>query len=61
MDKTTVIYIENFVAFEDAFGVKITSKDNFEKCIMNAGKVMSFNGSLNDAVEYIKTYFSKGV
>jgi hypothetical protein len=50
------IYVGNFVAFEE-FGTKITDKDNYESHIRNASKVMNFNGTLDEAVEYIKQYF----
>ena len=50
------IYVGNYVAFEE-FGTKITSKDNYDAPIRNASKVMNFNGTIDQAVEYIKQYF----
>lgn len=51
------IYVGNYVAFEEFGKTKITSKDNYEVPIRNAGKVMNFNGTIDEAVEYIKQYF----
>lgn len=50
-------YVENYVAFKEFGKTKITTKANYEAVVCNASKVMPFNGTIHDAVEYIKQYF----
>lgn len=50
-------YVGNYVAFKEFGTTKITSKENYEAVIRNASKVMTFDGTIHEAVEYIKQYF----
>ena len=53
----TEYYVGNFVIFEEFGKTKITSKENYEAVIRNASKVLPFNGTIEEAVEYVKKYF----
>lgn len=37
----------------------ITSKENYEARIQNARAIMTFNGTLEEACEYVKKYFGE--
>lgn len=50
-------YVGNFVAFKEFGKTKITSKANYEAVVRNASKVMEFNGTIHEAVRYIKQNF----
>lgn len=54
-------YIGNFVVFEEFGKTKITSKENYAAVIRNASKVIPFNGTICEAIEYIKWYFISSV
>ena len=47
-------YVGNYVVFEEFGKVKITSKENYEAVYCNAHGIIVFDGTLNEAVEYIK-------
>ena len=50
-------YVGDFVAFKEFSTTKITTKENYEAVIRNASKVMTFDGTIHEAVEYIKQNF----
>lgn len=50
-------YVGNYVAFKEFGKTKITSKENYEAFIRNENKVVTFYGTIQEAVEYIKQYF----
>ena len=50
-------YVGDFVAYEEFGKTKITTKANYEAFIRNASMVIPFDGTLNEAVEYIKQNF----
>ena len=52
--KKFVIYSENIPLYGRIFYV--TSKENYEAVIRNASKVLYFNGTIQEAVEYVKKY-----
>jgi hypothetical protein len=47
-------YVGNFVAFKEFGKTKITTKENYEAVIRDANKVITFHGTIHEAVEYIK-------
>ena len=47
-------YVGDYVAFKEFGKTKITTKENYEAVIRNASKVMTFDGTIHEAVEYIK-------
>ena len=53
----TECYIGKYVVFEEFGKTKITSKENYEAVIRDASKVLLFNGTIEEAVEYVKKYF----
>ena len=53
----TECYVGNFVVFEEFGKTKITRKENYEAVIRDASKVLPFNGTIEEAVEYVKKYF----
>ena len=53
----TECYVGNFVVFEEFGKTKITRKENYEAVIRDASKVLYFNGTIEEAVEYVKKYF----
>ena len=53
----TECYVGNYVVFEEFGKIKITNKENYEAVIRDASKVLYFNGTIEEAVEYVKKYF----
>lgn len=49
-------YVGDYVAFKEFGKTKITTKENYEAVIRNASKVMTFDGTIHEAVDYIKQY-----
>ena len=49
-------YVGNYVIFTEFNTTKITSKDNYVALYRNASKVMTFDGTIDQAVEYVKKY-----
>ena len=47
-------YVGNYVAYQEFGKTKITTKENYEAVIRNAHKVLTFDGTIHEAVEYIK-------
>ena len=47
-------YVGNYVAYKEFGKTKITTKENYEAVIRNASKVRTFDGTIHEAVEYIK-------
>lgn len=47
-------YVGNYVAYSEFGKTKITSKTNYEAVIRNASQVVTFDGTIHEAVEYIK-------
>lgn len=50
-------YVGNYVAYKEFGKTKITSKNNYEAVIRNDLKVVTFDGTIHEAVEYIKQNF----
>ena len=53
----TECYIGKYVVFEEFGKTKITRKENYEAVIRNASKVLLFNGTIQEAIEYVKKYY----
>ena len=49
-------YMGDYVVYKEFGKTKITTKTNYEAVIRNASMVMNFNGTIHEAVEYIKQY-----
>ena len=47
-------YIGNYVAYSEFGKTKITNKTNYEAVIRNERQVITFDGTIHEAVEYIK-------
>ena len=47
-------YVGNYVVFEEFGKTKITGKENYEAVYCNAHGVIVFDGTIHEAVEYIK-------
>ena len=52
------IYIKNYVCFEECGQTKITSKENYEARIRNERQVVKFDGTIEEATEYVEKYFT---
>ena len=52
--KMTESYIGNYVAYSEFGKTKITTKANYEAVIRNANIIVTFDGTIQEAVEYIK-------
>lgn len=50
-------YVGDYVVYEEFGRTKITTKENYEAFIRDASMVILFNGTVDEAVEYIKKYF----
>lgn len=51
-------YVGDYVAYEELGRTKITTKENYHAFIIrDASMVMPFEGTVDEAVEYIKKYF----
>lgn len=50
-------YVGKYVVFKEFGKTKITRKENYEAFIRNENKVIAFNGTTYEAVEYIKKYY----
>jgi hypothetical protein len=53
---TSVRYVGDYVAFNEFGKIKITTRANYDAFIRNASMVMSFDGTIQEAVEYIEHY-----
>lgn len=51
------IYSKGYVCFEEFGHTKITSKENYEALIRNERQVVNFDGTIEEAVEYVEKYF----
>lgn len=52
-----VHYINHYVVFQE-FGItKITNKTNYNAQIRNASQVLRFDGTVDEAIRYVKKYF----
>lgn len=49
-----VQYVGNYAVFEEFGKTKITTKANYEAVIRNANIIVTFDGTVDEAVEYIK-------
>lgn len=47
-------YIGNYVVYQEFGKTKITTKANYEAVIRNANIIVTFDGTVDEAVEYIK-------
>lgn len=47
-------YVGNYVAYKEFGKTKITTKANYEAIIRNANIVVTFDGTIHEAVEYLK-------
>lgn len=52
------IYVNGYACFEEFGQTKITSIENYEARIRNEREVVKFDGSVEEAAEYVKKYFS---
>ena len=50
-------YVGNYVAYSEFGKTKITNKTNYEAVIRNERQVITFDGTIHEAVEYIKQNF----
>ena len=50
-------YVGDMVAYVEFGKTKITTKENYDEYIRNERRVVTFDGTLNEAVEYIKQNF----
>lgn len=53
----TECYVGDFVVYTEFGKTKITNKYNYAATIRNERQVITFDGTLDDAVEYIKQNF----
>lgn len=53
-------YVGNYVAYKEFGKTKITHKANYEAVIRNENVVITFDGTIQEAVEYIKQFKSNG-
>ena len=47
-------YVGNYVVFEEFGKTKITTTANYKAVIRNANIIVTFDGTIDEAVEYIK-------
>ena len=47
-------YVGDYVAYTEFGKTKITTKANYEAVIRNASMILTFDGTIHEAVEYIK-------
>ena len=47
-------YVGDYVAYKEFNQTKITTKTNYEAVIRNDRQVITFDGTIHEAVEYIK-------
>ena len=50
-------YVGDYVAYKEFGKTKITSKTNYEAVIRNECQVVTFDGTIHEAVAYIKQNF----
>ena len=53
-------YVGDFVAYKEFGKTKITTKENYEAVIRNERQIITCNGTIHEAVEYIKKYIIGG-
>ena len=52
------IYTKGYVCFEELGQTKITTTENYEAYIRNERKVINFDGTIEEAAEYVEKYFT---
>jgi hypothetical protein len=52
------IYTKGYVCFEELGHTKITTTENYEAYIRNERQVVNFDGTVEEAAEYVEKHFT---
>lgn len=51
--------MNKYIAFDNFGKILITTEDNYNSLVLDLNKCCTFNGTLNEANEYIAKYLNK--